>query len=213
MKKIFSLALVAAVCATMTISCNKNGSDPVTPQEDSLSMLLGMGNGSALASQVMQDSTNEIDKDAFIRGFEEAINADTSVVGRSYDIGRMQGQRMRQQFDMMKQQLGVNVSYSTFLKSFEKTFKGKPLDDIKMAKLQEDFNAIIQKIQAEQEAKRNALANNNLKAGEAYLNKAVKEGMTKTQSGIAYKMLAQGNGDNFKDGDVVMVKYKGTLID
>ena len=205
MKKILSLAMVAAICATMTISCNKNGNDIVTPQEDSLSMLLGMGNGSALASQIMQDSTNQFDKDAFIEGFKESINADTSYVGRSYDIGRMQGERMRQQFDMMKQQLGVNISYATFLKAFEKTFKDKPLGDKEMQKLQDEFNGLIQKIQAKQQAEVAKKANNNLKAGEAFLNKAVKEGMKKTATGIAYKVLAPGAGENFKDNDVVMV--------
>ena len=54
---------------------------------------------------------------------------------------------------------------------------------------------------------------NNRKASEAHMNKVLKEGYTKTASGVAYKVLKEGAGETFKEGQKVLLKYTGRHID
>ncbi len=57
------------------------------------------------------------------------------------------------------------------------------------------------------------VAATNKRVGEAFLEeKAAQQGYTKTESGLVYKVLKEGSGSNFKDGDVVLVNYRGTHI-
>ena len=57
-------------------------------------------------------------------------------------------------------------------------------------------------------------AENNKKAGLAYLNKVKKEADVKTtESGMAYKVITPGSGDTPTEGDIVKVKYTGTTTD
>ncbi|MDO5655337.1 MAG: FKBP-type peptidyl-prolyl cis-trans isomerase [Flavobacteriaceae bacterium] len=56
-------------------------------------------------------------------------------------------------------------------------------------------------------------AENNKKAGIAYLNNIKKEdGIQTTPSGLTYKVVQAGSGEKPGLGDVVKVKYKGTTI-
>ncbi|MFT6069287.1 MAG: FKBP-type peptidyl-prolyl cis-trans isomerase FkpA [Bacteriovoracaceae bacterium] len=50
-------------------------------------------------------------------------------------------------------------------------------------------------------------------AGTEYLENFVKEGATKTASGLAYKVIKEGTGETPKPEDNVEVHYHGTLID
>ena len=49
--------------------------------------------------------------------------------------------------------------------------------------------------------------------GKAYLDKYVKDGAKKSESGFAYKILKEGTGAKPKATDTVKVHYHGTLID
>jgi FKBP-type peptidyl-prolyl cis-trans isomerase FkpA len=51
------------------------------------------------------------------------------------------------------------------------------------------------------------------KKGAEFLEKFVKEGATKTASGMAYKHLKVGTGATPKETDIVKVHYHGTLTD
>jgi FKBP-type peptidyl-prolyl cis-trans isomerase len=71
-----------------------------------------------------------------------------------------------------------------------------------------------QKMRAEQQAKADKKAEENLKKGEEFLKKNAKQkGVHVTPSGLQYKILKQGNGPKPKLTDKVKVNYKGTLID
>jgi len=58
-------------------------------------------------------------------------------------------------------------------------------------------------------------AQENIKIGNAFLNEnKLKEGVTTTDSGLQYQVLAKGDGSNHpKATDTVTVHYHGTLID
>ena len=54
----------------------------------------------------------------------------------------------------------------------------------------------------------------NIQAGQKFLEEnKKKEGVITTPSGLQYKILTEGKGENPKPTDVVSVLYKGTLVD
>ncbi len=77
-----------------------------------------------------------------------------------------------------------------------------------------DLHAFGPKIQQLQQTRSAAVAENEKKAGSAFLAKAATEkGATKTQSGIVITALTAGSGAAPKASDTVKVHYHGTLID
>lgn len=54
----------------------------------------------------------------------------------------------------------------------------------------------------------------NKKESEAFLTKIkAEDGVKTTESGLAYKVIKEGEGPKVQEGDKIKVKYKGTLID
>lgn len=71
------------------------------------------------------------------------------------------------------------------------------------AKIQDVFKARMDKVAEKEKA-----------AGQAFIDKFVKdEGATKTESGLAYKVIKEGTGATPAADDVVEVHYHGTLTD
>ena len=84
-----------------------------------------------------------------------------------------------------------------------------PMGQEEMMALQTKIEPLLNKAM-EQSPK--ALANK--KAGEDYMAKLKDDkSYTFTKSGIAYKVLAEGEGQNFSDSDVVKVNYVGRHLD
>ena len=74
--------------------------------------------------------------------------------------------------------------------------------------------ALDEKLRTGIESRQKAEAEENLKAGTAFLaENAKKEGVKTTESGLQYKILTAGNGKVPTLQDTVMVRYKGTTID
>lgn len=77
-----------------------------------------------------------------------------------------------------------------------------------------DLQAFGPKIQQVQQARAAVVAENEKKAGAAFLAKAASEkGSTKTESGIVITPIKPGSGATPKATDTVKVHYHGTLID
>lgn len=77
-----------------------------------------------------------------------------------------------------------------------------------------DLQAYGPKLQQLQQSRAVAVAENEKKAGTAFLTKAAAEaGATKTESGIVIKSIKAGTGATPKATDTVKVHYHGTLID
>ena len=69
------------------------------------------------------------------------------------------------------------------------------------------------RIRAQQEQQVEAMAEANLKSGEAFLaENAKKDGVTVTASGLQYRVITEGAGDAPKATDTVEVHYEGRLI-
>jgi FKBP-type peptidyl-prolyl cis-trans isomerase FkpA/FKBP-type peptidyl-prolyl cis-trans isomerase FklB len=77
-----------------------------------------------------------------------------------------------------------------------------------------DLQTFGPKIQQLQQARAATVAEQEKKAGAAYLAKAASEkGATKTESGIVITPIKPGSGSSPKATDTVKVHYHGTLID
>ncbi len=87
------------------------------------------------------------------------------------------------------------------------------LGDKKLQLSQEDMQKTMESFQQKQQQKQASAAEKNEKAGAEYLaaNKK-KDGVVETASGLQYKVLKAGSGDKAKATEMVVVHYKGTLI-
>lgn len=206
MKKILFLILIAA---TMTVvsSCNKKGAG-TTPTEDSVSAILGKGYGTQMASQASQ-AGEQIDKDEFLAGFQAAFDLDTTKADMSYGEGLMTGAQLAQQVQQLEEQMGVKINKRLLYNELAEALKkpGEPNMD-QLQALGMKMQSLMQKAQLEAATKVG-------KQGNEYTLKAMaadKE-LKKTATGLVYKIEKQGNGKLFKQGDKVMVKYRGTHTD
>ncbi len=119
----------------------------------------------------------------------------------------------------------VGLDISTTLKQQDLDLDAKALaagiaDGLagKPALTDEEQKAVIadlrKTVTAKFEAKQKAIADKNLKDGEAFLAaNAKKDGVKTTASGLQYKVIKSGSGPTPKLTDTVKVHYKGTLID
>lgn len=117
--------------------------------------------------------------------------------------------------------IGINIGNSLKAQSFrdinlEAVYQGigdavtdKPMKVSKEALV--DAFATIQKQEAQEKMK---VAKRNLRKGESFLQEnGKKKGVKTTDSGLQYKVLAEGKGPKPAASDVVVTNYRGTLID
>lgn len=86
-------------------------------------------------------------------------------------------------------------------------------DAAKNEKQKVDPMAYQQKIQEMFKSRMEKQAVEVKKKGAEAIEKFVKEGATKTASGLAYKHITEGTGATPKETDIVKVHYHGTLLD
>jgi FKBP-type peptidyl-prolyl cis-trans isomerase FkpA len=77
-----------------------------------------------------------------------------------------------------------------------------------------ELKDFVPKVQQLAQSRAAAVAAQEKKAGQAFLDKAATEkGATKTASGLVYSEITPGKGEQPKPTDKVKVNYKGTLTD
>ena len=204
MKKILSMA----AAALLLVSCNGNASKNET-LSDSISNLMGEMYGYGIASQMKNGPDSaKFDKAAFIQGMEMVANIDTAEMSKLQ--GMQLGMQLAQMQMQLKQQQKVDFDKKKFIEAFKKAFSSDSLKDPQMLQMQ--LMPMIER--ASREAKLNdPVAKKNKADGEAYAAKMVKEGYSKTESGLVYKVLAEGSGENFTADQQIDLKYEGKLID
>ena len=205
MKKI--LAFAAAGLLTMGfVGCNSKSAGGSSETMDSLSIAFGDLYGAGMGQQLRgMDST--INMEQALKGMEHIANADTS---KAFMQGLQMGMQIAQLYAGIEQQCGVPMNKKLFMKHLrEGLMKTTPMGQEDMMALQSKIEPLLTKA-IEQSPK--AVANK--KAGEEYMSKLKSnKDYTFTKSGIAYKVLAAGEGKNFSDSDVVKVNYVGRHID
>ena len=205
MKKILAFA-AAGLLMVGFVSCNNKGAAGGSSEAmDSLSMAFGDLYGAGMGQQLRaMDSTVDLEK--AIKGMEYIANADTS---KAFMQGLQMGMQIAQLYAGIEQQCGMPINKSLFMKHLrEGLMKTTPMGQEEMMMLQSQIEPLLSKAM-EQSPK--AIANK--KAGEEYMAKLKNDkDYIFTKSGIAYKVLAAGEGKNFADSDVVKVNYVGRHI-
>lgn len=221
MKKLILAA--GAVAAIMTVSsCGHSGA--ASSFEDSLSTAMGQQNGAYLNmnfQQVPESERFHLKKADVLRGFKEVIMADTAA--RGYYAGLSIGVQLNNQLLEMEQS-GIAIDRARFLSAFSKTFMADTVGD--MQTIQEEANRLLNQAQQQVMAKRRAaqeaaqetakaLAKENTVKGEEYVKEQMAKDpeIKKTESGLAYKVIKQGEGKTAGPRDRVKTIYKGSLID
>lgn len=120
--------------------------------------------------------------------------------------------------------IGVSVAQNVHVDkfAFDTAAFSQAVDDVKVgADLRisdEDMRATMQAFQTMQREMQmeemKKLGAENLASGQAFMEEKLKEeGVVKTESGLAYKVLTEGTGPIPKAEDSVVAHYKGTLLD
>ncbi|MBO7609542.1 MAG: FKBP-type peptidyl-prolyl cis-trans isomerase [Muribaculaceae bacterium] len=210
MKKILSFVIAVCLIGAMT-SCNEKGSAKKSSAlADSVSMAFGDLYGNGMGGQLKQDST--LKASDVLRGMEMILKADTA--NHSLMTGMQIGMQIMQMYQGIKQQYKIDINQKLFLEHFKKAFMAdSAMDQAALMQLQQQIEPLLQRASAEAKAN-DPVAIENKKAGEAFVNKKIKEGgYQKTASGLMYKVIKEGTGANFTDNDEIMVNYRGTHID
>ncbi len=220
MKKIliYSLGVVALLSTT---SCNcRTSVSSLDNQTDSLSYVFGVMNGASIGeakASGMYAELNDLDVDLFIKGLDEALNSDKSQ--NSYYLGLTQGAQMKQYFERMASDPGVQYDIDVFLAAFAQAFEGDTTLLIKSSDARSIYSAMMDAaVKAKEQAELDSIAATpeakaNLEAGVAFLAaKEQEEGVQKTASGLLYKVIKAGKGETIKPSDRVEVKYVGKFI-
>jgi FKBP-type peptidyl-prolyl cis-trans isomerase FklB len=122
----------------------------------------------------------------------------------SYAIGTEIGANLKKQ--------GVDIDPKAFSAGLADALAGKlQMTD---AEIKDAMNSARNQLIAKQQAKQQADAAVNQKAGDAFLAaNAKKDGVKTTASGLQYKVLKAGTGQTPGPKDTVKVHYQGTLPD
>lgn len=210
MKKIF-VGVAVATLMILGVSCNGTSTPKTT--EDSIAYARGMFEGKRYGEMLSMSEAQgmKMDKDAFLKGFQEALKDSTKF---SYFAGGLTGAQYAKQF------AEDSIDIKQFLSAFELALKSDSTTKFLLTdSLAQELVMKAQQISQEramkkQEAELEKQYGANKKKGAEFIAKFQKEeGVQTTTSGIAYKFLARGTGATPKVEDTVKATYVGKLID
>lgn len=168
---------------------------------------LGYSQGFELARRFLDQRSDEIELEAFIKGVAAAIKEQDQDKGMGYLYGN----------SFREAELGITPE-SMVVGLEEGVASATPVDptnpdqkapELKLSEEQvqetlEAFNIVMQNKQREE-----AIAE-----GKDYIDGLKKEdGWQKTESGIAYKVVKAGEGESPDENDRVTMNYEGSLLD
>ena len=139
------------------------------------------------------------------------VKLDTEAQQQAYGIGASVGNFLNKDL-ADKTELGIELDQALLMRGFKDALAGEAkLDE---EKIREVLTALDTSVRTKQEAQAKVEAEKSKAAGEQYLaDNAAKEGVTVTESGLQYEVMAMGDGEKPVATDVVKVHYKGTLLD
>lgn len=209
MKNFLILLFAAGLIATTSCNESSKSSDMKTPA-DSLSYYLALSNATQYQEYIKHSPDSaKFNKDQFLKGFETIMKSDTA--NHSYMEGIQMALQMQQLMQMAKSQLGADLNKDVIVKTIKEALDSKtPAMDPNT--LQTKVMALAQQMQMSKNAEK---ASKNLKAGEEYLAKQMKadKSIKVLPSGLAYKVIKEGDGNKFAKGSEVDVIYTGAFVD
>jgi len=211
--------LILGVCALMalaSVSCDKCGdSSCATATNDSLSNAYGDYVGSVLGADFQNKENADADKKEFLRGMQIVFGAEE---GRNTQMGMQVALQMLGEISQLDEQ-GAHIDRTKAMEAFKRAFLA---DSINTNETQQTL--LLQRLisEAREEAAAEAAkkkaespeAVENVKAGEAYVAdlKGKDENVKTTESGLSYKIEAEGEGEKAKENSTVVVNYTGRHI-
>lgn len=210
MKKIF-VGAAAVALTIMGVSCK--GGVSLKTTEDSAAYAQGMQEGKRYAEMIAMSESQgmKMDKEAFLKGFEEALKDSTKF---SYFAGGITGSQIA------KQLIADSVNVKNYLAAFKLAVKGDSTAKYMIPdSIAESIVMRAQQIRQEramkaQEAELEKQFGANKKKGAAFIEAFKKEaGVKTTASGLAYKVITEGTGATPTIDDTVKASYVGTLVD
>lgn len=229
MKKLLMACGVAALMFGVT-SCNKSTSSDNANKAfgDSLSVAMGSAQGSRLLSEYLTlpaEQQANYKKDDILRGLKQALMTDTTQQG--YLTGLQFGMQLFGQI-LRYEEAGVPIDRNKLYEAYAKAFSADTVNMDQMRELQTQFQMLAQEAQQkmmeyyqkQEEAARAAKENSpeaqeNVAKGEAYLKDLMAKDpeIKVTESGLAYKVVKEGEGEAVGANGNAKVKYTGKLID
>lgn len=219
MKKSILFCGLAALMAGVTTSCGNSASDTGTNDfEDSLAVYIGTVSGVGVNHEIdnlNEDQRARINKKDVIEGIKTVLLADTSNHG--YFIGVHIGLQLNGNLDYLAK--ANKLDRQKIIAAFEKAFLADSVPNINEINaagsglVRRAEEKVLAKIKEDKANSPEAIQNR--KTGEAFINNLKKEdaSIKTTESGLSYKVIAEGEGETVKEGDVVLVKYVFKLID
>ncbi|WP_304968353.1 FKBP-type peptidyl-prolyl cis-trans isomerase [uncultured Duncaniella sp.] len=228
MKKI--LIVCGAAAALMLGACSGNSSNSGADKGfgDSLSMSLGQNQGLRLAvdyAGIPEDQKATLKKDDILRGFKQVIMTDTTQQG--YLTGLSFGLQLAGQLYRYEQS-GIQIDRAKVYDAYAKAFMSDSVSPQALQEAQQTFQTLAQQAQGkmmeyyqrQQEAAKAAKENSpeaksNKEKGAAYIKDAIAKdpSIKTTPSGLAYKVVKEGQGETVGKTGSANVKYTGKLID
>ncbi|MEH6344147.1 MAG: FKBP-type peptidyl-prolyl cis-trans isomerase [Bermanella sp.] len=132
---------------------------------------------------------------------EKEVSLETNIDKMSYGIGMSMARSVKGQ--------PIDINTAAMMAGLQDVLNDKPV------KLEEEvIREAFAAVREDQMEKQKLESEGAVQKGEEYLAvNAKKEGVSSTESGLQYEVLATGEGDSPKAEDTVEVHYHGTLID
>ena len=135
--------------------------------------------------------------------------AEETYTQKKDKVGYTIGLNMGRDFARRELEIGLDA----FVQGFKDGMAGSE-PKISDEQRQETMMQLAAEMKAKQEAKIKLETEKNLKEGQEFMAaNAKKDGVVVLESGLQYKVIQEGTGDNPKAEDTVTVNYKGTLVD
>lgn len=129
----------------------------------------------------------------------QTLNSDKEKF--SYTVGFQIGQSLRED--------GLDIDVAALSQAIRDVMAG---NEPRLS--MEEMQTAVQSFQTQQMEAREAIARDNLRAGQSFLaDNRAKSGVAETDSGLQYQVIEEGSGKQPADTDTVRVHYRGTLID
>lgn len=204
MKKFLVFALGASMLGG-AMSCSNGTSNSPKTLDDSLSYYFGSLYGTMVKQQIIarDSSFNESD---FASNVKLVMGADTSS---SSVAGLQVGMQLLMTAVQLRQAENMELNLDKLYKYMNQTIKSDTnVVDMNTAQMQIQRLIEVKKSQSPEALK-------NVKDGEEYLaaQMAADPEIKVTESGLAYKVIKEGDGNKFITSDRINVIYTGTLID
>ena len=207
MKKILFAAAAALLVAGSSCSNGmSSASTDLKTVDDSLSYYIGSFYGSMVKQQIATADNKGFNENQFLEGVKNVLEVDTANGSKADGMGV--GLNIYMTAKQMAQRENVELNTKQIYAFLEKAVKDSADVDPQTA------NIMIQQLMMKKK-ENSPEAVQNAKAGEQYISELMAKDpeVKKTNSGLAYKVVKEGNGKKFVVSDRINVIYKGTKID